>query len=48
MLSRQLLLRNGWTVARIGPFVIFVSLLVKRTVELTALSFVFRKRLMRI
>ena len=35
-LLRQLLLRYGWTVARVGPFVIFVSLLVKRTVELTA------------
>ena len=34
-LLRQLLLRYGWTVARVGPFVIFVSLLVKRTVELT-------------
>ena len=35
-LLRQLLQRYGWTVARVGPFVIFVSLLVKRTVELTA------------
>ena len=34
MMSRQLLQRNGWTVARIGPFVIFVSLLEKRSVEL--------------
>ena len=36
MLSWQLLVRNGWTVARIGPFVIFVSLLDKRSVELRA------------
>ena len=35
MLSRQLQLRNGWTVARIGPIVVFVSLLDKRSVELT-------------
>ena len=35
-LLRQLLLRHGWTVARVGPFVIFVFLLVKRTVELMA------------
>ena len=35
-LLRQLLLRYGWTVAHVGPFVIFVSLQVKRTVELTA------------
>ena len=34
-LSLQLLLRKGWTVARIGPLVIFVSLLDKRSVELT-------------
>ena len=35
MLPRQLLLRYGWTVARVGPFVAFVSFLVKRSVELT-------------
>ena len=33
---RQLQLRYGWTVARVGPFVTFDSLLVKQTVELTA------------
>ena len=43
----QLLLRFGWTVARVGPFVIFVSLPGKRTVELTGLSCVFRRRSMR-
>ena len=30
---RQLLLRYGWTVARVGPFAFFVSLLDKRSVE---------------
>ena len=35
-LLRHLLVRYGWTVARVGPFVIFVSLRVKRTVKLTA------------